>query len=228
MRVLFIVGLLFAFLQANTFKVYTEQLPPYNFLMSGKVVGTSTKMLRDLMEKSGHKIEQDTIVLAPWARGYHEALNTENTILYSMARTSERENLFKWVGPIDTMSVGLVAKKSSKIEIKSVECLHNYTIAVMHETAAESMLINVGLKTEELERFSNVHAQLRKLQEGRVDAIAFGVESTYALLLELGLNPLDYETVYVLKKSDLYFAFHKSTDDALIKMLNKTLSAMKK
>ncbi|MBV5279024.1 MAG: transporter substrate-binding domain-containing protein [Campylobacteraceae bacterium] len=228
MRVFFIVGLLIAFLQANTFKVYTEELPPYNFLMEGKVAGTSTKILRDLMAKSGHKIEQDTVILASWARGYHEALNTKNTILYSMARTSERENLFKWVGPIDTLSVGLVAKKSSKVDIKSVECLHNYTIAVMHETAAESMLLNIGLKTEELERFSNVHAQLRKLQEGRVDAIAFGVESTYALLLELGLDPSEYETVYVLKKSDLYFAFHKSTDDTLIEVLNKTLRAIKK
>ena len=42
-----------------------------------------------------------------------------------MARTPEREHLFKWVGPINTLSIGLIAKKSSHVTISEPACLHN-------------------------------------------------------------------------------------------------------
>lgn len=228
MKYLIFLGLLCSFLQAQIFKVYTEQLPPYNFLENGKVVGSSTELLKELLEKTGHKVYKDTIELVPWSRGYHEAQNTENTIVYSVARTLERENLFKWVGPIDKLTVGLVAKKSLMAQNLTPECLANYTIGVMHDTAAESMLLNLGVKINDLERFSNTRSQLKKLYDGRIDMVAFGVEGLYCMIKDEGFNPLDYETVYVLKEADLYFAFHKNTDDALIAQLNKMLKNIKK
>lgn len=228
MKRLIFLGLLCSFLQAQTFTIYTEQLPPYNFLENGKVVGSSTQLLKELLEKTGHKIYRDTIELVPWSRGYHEAQNTEGTILYSVARTLERENLFKWVGPINQLTVGLVAKKSLMAKNLTPTCLANYTIGVMHDTAAESMLLNLGIKITDLERFSNPQSQLKKLKDGRVDMVAFGVEGLYFMIKDAGFNPADYETVYVLKEADLYFAFHKDTDDELIMQLNKTLKSIKK
>lgn len=213
-------------LVAQTFSVYTEHLPPFNYLENDKVVGSSTKLLEKLLHQHGHTIAHDKINLTSWARGYHEALHTPNTILYSMARTPEREHLFKWVGPINTLSIGLVAKKSSHIIISEPACLHNYTIAVRHDTAAEKLLLGLGMKTEELDRFSNVSSQLKKLHEGRVDAMASSIEATYAMLEKEGIDPLAYETVYILQKSDLYFAFHKETDSAIIEELNASLKRM--
>lgn len=228
MKRLIFLGLLCSFLHAQTFKIYTEQLPPYNFLEKGQVVGSSTQLLKELLEKSGHKIYQDTIQLVPWSRGYHEAQNTENTVLYSVARTLERENLFKWVGPINKLTVGLVAKKSLMAKNLTPSSLKNYTIGVMHDTAAESMLLNLGIKITDLERFSNPQSQLKKLKDDRVDMVAFGVEGLYFMIKDAGFDPEDYETVYILKEADLYFAFHKDTDDELIAQLNKTLKSIKK
>ena len=226
MKIAFVLLGLTLALVAQTFNVYTEQLPPFNYLEKDKVEGSSTKLLEKLLHKHGHKIAQDKINLTSWARGYHEVLHTPHTILYSMARTPEREHLFKWVGPINTLSIGLIAKKSSHIVISEPACLHNYTIAVMHDTAAEKLLLGRGMKAEQLERFSNVTSQLKKLHEGRVDAMAFGIEAMYAMLEKEGLNPLEYETIYLLSKSDLYFAFHKETDNAIIEELNITLKLM--
>ena len=213
-------------LVAQTFNVYTEHLPPFNYLENNKVLGSSTKLLEKLLHQHGHSIAHDNINLTSWARGYHEALHTPNTILYSMARTPEREHLFKWVGPINTLSIGLVAKKSAHVVISEPACLHNYTIAVMHDTAAEKVLLGLGMKIEQLERFSNVTSQLKKLHEGRVDAMAFGIEAMYAMLEKEGIDPLAYETVYILQKSDLYFAFHKDTNNDMIEALNASLKKM--
>ena len=226
MKTVFVLLGLSLALVAQTFTVYTEHLPPFNYLENNQVVGSSTQLLEKLLQERGHKIAQAKINLTSWARGYHEVLYTPHTILYSMARTPEREHLFKWVGPINTLSIGLIAKKSSHVAISKPECLHNYTIAVMHDTAAEKLLLERGMKAEKLERFSNVTSQLKKLHEGRVDAMAFGIEAMYTMLEKEGINPLEYETVYILSKSELYFAFHKETDNAIIEELNATLKLM--
>jgi len=225
-KIIAFLALVWSSLFAHVFTVYTEQLPPFNFMENDKVIGSSTRLLEALLEKSGHTIAHGKINLVPWSRGYHEALNTKNTILYSMARTPEREELFKWVGPINKLTIGLIAKKASHLVINKPECLNNYTIAVMHDTAAESILKNLGMKPANMERFSNPLAQIKKLHEGRVDAMAFGVEGMYQMLTTAGIDPSLYETIYILKQSDLYFAFHKETDDALIGKLNEILKTI--
>ncbi len=226
MRIVLFLTLVCSTLFSQVFTVYTEQLPPFNFMENGKVIGSSTRLLEALLAKSGHTISHGKINLVPWSRGYHEALTTQNTILYSMARTPEREDLFKWVGPVNKLTIGLIAKKASQLVINKPECLNNYTIAVMHDTAAESILKNLGMRPERMERFSSPLSQIKKLHEGRVDAMAFGVEGMYQMLSTTGIDPSLYETVYILKQSDLYFAFHKETDDALIQKLNELLKTV--
>lgn len=227
MKTLCFLMALVSILCAQTFQVYTEQLPPFNYMQEGKVDGSSTLLLKQLLEKSGHKIADNKILLGPWARGYNEVLTTPNTILYSMARTQERESLFKWVGPINKLTIGLIAKKEKKIGISKPSDLCNYKIAAMHDTAAESLLLDLGMQSLNLERFSNPTSQLKKLQENRVDAMAFGIESMYAMLKNAGLNPDSYEVVYTLKESELYFAFHKGTSDLIISELNEVLKKIK-
>ena len=226
MKIIAFLALVCSALFSQAFTVYTEQLPPFNYIENDKVIGSSTRLLEALLAKSGHTIAQGKINLVPWSRGYHEALTTKNTILYSMARTPEREELFKWVGPMNKLTIGLIAKKASRVVVNKPECLNNYTVAVMHDTASESILKNLGMKSENMERFSNPLAQIKKLHEGRVDAMAFGVEGMYQMLTTAGIDPSLYETVYVLKQSDLYFAFHKETDDALIEKLNEVLKTI--
>jgi len=225
-RIIAFLALVCSALFSQVFTVYTEQLPPFNYLENDKVIGSSTRLLEALLAKSGHTIAQGKINLVPWSRGYHEALTTQNTILYSMARTPEREDLFKWVGPVNKLTIGLIAKKASRVVVNKPACLNNYTIAVMHDTASETILKNLGMKSANMERFSNPLAQIKKLNEGRVDAMAFGVEGMYQMLSAAGIDPSLYETVYVLKQSDLYFAFHKETDERLIQELNHVLKTI--
>lgn len=196
-------------------------------MQEGKVVGSSTLLLKEILAKTGHTINDNTIHLTSWARGYNEVMQTPNTILYSMARTPERENLFKWVGPIGQLTIGLIAKKEKNVVIRDSSDLSKYKIAVMHNTAAESLLLNAGVASESLERFSNSTSQLKKLCEGRVDTMAFGIEGMFTMLKDAKIDPQLYEVAYVLKTSDLYFAFHKETSDEIIKELNEVLKSLK-
>ncbi|WP_263833113.1 substrate-binding periplasmic protein [Sulfurospirillum oryzae] len=215
-------------LYAEVFKVYTEQSPPYNFLENGKVRGLSTHLVEELFAKCGHQLFENTIQLLPWARGYHEVLHENNTMLYSTVRTPEREAFFQWVGPVGKMTLGIVAKKSSHIKVTTPESLRHYKIATIPDTASEKALLDFGLNVENLERFANRTSQLKKLRENRVDAIAFSVEAAFSLLKEMGSDVSEYEVVYVLKESDLYFAFHKDTNPQMILTMNEALKTLVK
>ena len=226
MKFFLCVSLFVLSLNAEVFKVYTEQNPPYNFLENGKLKGFSTLLLEQLFQKSGHQIFGNTIEVLPWVRGYDQVLHEKNVVLYSMVRTPEREALFQWVGPIGKMTLGVIAKKNSHIMIATPDALHRYKIATIPDTASGRALLENGFRLEELERFSNVASQLKKLKENRVDAISFGVEPTLKLLQDLGSDASEYEVVYVFKESDLYFAFSKETDLNLIAELNETLKTL--
>jgi len=56
----------------------------------------------------------------------------------------------------------------------------------------------------------------------------FNVPSAKYMMKTLGMDPNDYEAIFALKEVDLYIAFSKQTDDAVINALQKSLDEMKK
>ena len=65
---------------------------------NGELKGYCVDILKAVWKNMGGS-EQPILVL-PWARGYAMVQKEPNHMLFAMARTPERENQFKWVGPI--------------------------------------------------------------------------------------------------------------------------------
>ncbi len=85
----------------------TEQYPPYNLEEDNKLQGIAVDTLALMLQRAGSKQTREDIEMLPWARGYKRVLSEPNTCLFSTTRTEERENLFKWVGPIAPTQLGL-------------------------------------------------------------------------------------------------------------------------
>ena len=51
----------------ETFKIMTEEYPPFNFMEEGKLTGLSTEVVQQLAKKIGHP---EKIEMLPWARAY--------------------------------------------------------------------------------------------------------------------------------------------------------------
>lgn len=225
MRFLFTLILLFCTIQAQSFKAYSESMPPYNYIQNGKVNGFSTELLKQITKNSDIYIEQ--IEILPWKRAYEKVKNTKNTILYSTARSKERENLFKWVGPIDHIKVGIVAKKSKHIKIKKVDDLNKYKIGTITSSYVEQKLLKNGLNTDSLDSFISVKSQIKKLISGRVDSVAFSIPAICYFLVSIGEDLSDYEVIYPLGEAKLYFAFNKETSKETINELNRNIKNIK-
>lgn len=217
-------GLLFA---QPSLKVMTEELPPFNFIKDDRVVGISTEIVQAIFQQVGCSMEQNKVQMYPWTRAYHEVQDFPNTALYSMARTSDREDLFKWVGPIAAVTMGVIAKKNRGIKISTIEDFKQYQIGTVRDGAPEQLLIKSGVNVEQLSRLAFPEMNVKKLQTDRIDLFVFNVQTTQYLMLTLGINPEEYETVFSLKEMDLYIGLHRDTDVALVTALQRALDKMK-
>jgi polar amino acid transport system substrate-binding protein len=123
--------------------------------------------------------------------------------------------------------MGLVALKTNRIKLHSIGDANEYRIGTIRDGAPEQLVLAAGIDENNLERIASPEANIKKLHAGRIDLFAFSVPSTRYLMIKLGMDPDEYESVYTLKQVDLYYAFHKDTDDQLIHTLNRTLQEMK-
>lgn len=198
--------------------------PPLNMVIENKVIGISTEIMQELMKRE--KFEY-TLEVLPWARGVNATQKKPNTALFSTTRTPERENLFKWVGPIISNNWVFFAKKGSKIKINSLEDAKKYSIGVYNEDAVTEYLLKNGfVRNQNLDVSTNDPQNALKLQAGRIDLWASG--SALGPWIVKIANAGSIEELYTFNKTELYAAFNLNTDDKIINQLNEQLKKMKK
>lgn len=209
-------------------KWMTEEYAPYNFTEKGVHKGISVDVLIEIWKKTGlNKTEKD-IAMLPWARGYKLAQEQKDTCLFSMTITEERKNLFKFVGPICSSDTSIIANKSKGLKINSTEDLKKLKIGTVREDVGEQLLVSAGLDINTLDRTNSADLLVKKLDKGRMDAAAYGMQTVKYNMKTAGIDSSQYEEIYALKKGEMAFAFHKDTDPAIIDVFQKALDELKK
>ena len=156
---------------ASPLIAYTEELPPLNFLQHDKVSGFSSELLQARAAKAAIPL---SLQLLPWARGYAMTQSTPGSLLFSTVRTPERENLFRWVGPISPRRIYLYRLTRRKdIQLRNIEQLKQLRTSTLFESATQKRLLELGLRIgEEQDSGRSDAVNLGKLLLGRVDLVA--------------------------------------------------------
>lgn len=112
---IYLMLILFApFCYAHTpLKVVTELSPPNQTRINNEVMGYSTEIVRLILAAANIDA---TIEIYPWARAYKMARSKPNTLIYSLAKTADREPLFHWIGTVAQFKLGFV-KLSQRSDI---------------------------------------------------------------------------------------------------------------
>lgn len=219
-----------SFAYAEEIKIVTEDLAPLNYLdnKDGKVKGICTEVVQAVLEEIGinYKIE-----VLPWARAYMTALNEPNVLIYSMARTSEREELFNWVGEVvfnDIYVFKLAARKD--IQLTSLEEAKKYKIGTINNDYPEQYLLNKGfLKGKHLQSIVRIEQLMKLLEYGRVDLVLYN-EMSFAHIIRSGdFKPSLFKKVYKIEELSLplYMAFSKKTSDKIVNQFRRALEIVK-
>ena len=206
---------------------YTEQLPPYNYQENGTLKGISVDLLESVTEELGAKVPGEEVHLVSWTEGYQTALTQPGTVLFGMARTPEREQSFKWAGPILTDREVLFARRDRGITIQSLEDLTGYRIGVTAGDIAIQQLLDIGVNQTQLVPESNVTTLIAKLESGEIDLWACYEASGRYFAEQVTGNYYSYAVVYHLQTKDVYYAFSKDVPDSTVLSFQQALDAVK-
>jgi len=220
-------------IDSHCIKIYTEHYPPYNMEdENGNIIGSSVEVLEAVLKelKSTQTIKKD-VKLRSWAKSYKVAQKVKNAMVFSTTRTASRENLFKWVGPIATATVGVVALKSKNIAINKVSDLNKYKIGAVLADVGETLLLDKGVDKKNIQYVKGedaINISFNKMLKNRIDMFAYNLNVAFANAKMAGFDVNKFEIVHTLKVGEQYFAFNKDTDDNVIKSWQNALDTIKK
>lgn len=206
-------------------RVLTEHSPPGEYQEpSGRVTGPTAEMVRELMRRAGEHAE---IELHPWKRGYEYALTDQPVALFETARTREREQLFKWVGPIKRISRGLYALAENAQPLNRLEEARSASgICAYNGDSSTDMLQQQG--------FANLASPtlpeqcLSMLLRNRVTLWATSDIEKDSFLSSVGLPSSTIKRVLELDIRELYIAFSLATPDSTVQRWQSVLDEMKR
>lgn len=210
---------------AANLTIYASDNPPQNYLdKDGKPAGHAVEIVEEIMKRVG---ETSKIQIVPWARGFNEIQQNSNVVLFSTARTEEREKLFKWVGPVLVAENVLLKKKTSKIAISTIEDAKKVkSIGTVRGNSREKLLKDLGFTN--LADVTKVEQNIQKLAADRIDLMIISNVVWRQLATMADLKPDDFEEAFVVNQNIAYIAFSKDTPDETVRKWNDAYTAMVK
>ncbi len=205
--------------------IITEEWPPYNYQENGKIKGFSTEIVQEIIKNLNLKYK---IQILPAAR-LHSLINEEAYIMsFSLFRTKERENKYKWIGPISQEAIYFFKKKGNPLNIQTIEDAKKVNlITTLHKSLVYNSLLNQGFKNIDTSVDSLII--IKKVIKSRVD---LGISLTnLGIKYQLGKAnfPLDSLEVTPVKLLDfsLYIACSKNIPDKVIHQWQNALDEIK-
>lgn len=205
----------------------TENFPPYNMERSGKnfgrdenIEGIATDIVRQMFKQAG--IDYTLTLRFPWERVYQQVLDKVDYGVFVMSRSAEREELFKWVGPIGPDDWIFLARSDSLITLQTLEDARDYKVG-----SYKGDVITEYLEKHSFEPITALRDQenAAKLERGDIDLWATGDPAGRYLAAQQGVRNL--KIVSRFNQTDLYLAFNKETDDAVVAQLQQVLDTMR-
>lgn len=214
--------------RSETLNILTEELMPYNYTDSatGKPVGFAVDIVQSLLKRTGIKPARGAIQVFPWVRAYKMLERNKNTLLFLMARSDSRKDLFKWVGPIAPRHIWFWKLKLRKDVIaNTIEDVKKYRVAGAIGFATSVYLESLGFR---LEYVSSPRLAFLMLVHQRVEFFT-GTDLIAAFYMkDIGRSFSGLEKMVSLdSRYDYYLALNRETSDSIVEKLQNALGRMK-
>lgn len=206
----FSLGLLGAVAHAGPLQVVTEETA-YSYLHNGKVAGPATKVVEATLQHAG--LSDYQVGLYPWARAYDIALQEPGVLVYLIARTSEREALFRWVGQIMRIEYHFYKlRERTDIQVPDLQAAKAYRVGVLREDVRHRYLLANGFSKIVVTAHNSDN--FKRLLNGQVDLVPMPEQDIITLCNEAGVDPGTVEKVFTSGTfTPLYMAYSRGTDD---------------
>lgn len=230
-RTIIFIIILLTSISAIEITIVTENQPPLQYTQNDIVVdGLAYDLITCALKKLGISAP---IHSYPWARSYNLALTQENVLIFSLTRTKEREELFKWVDTIHVLTDYLWSMKDNiNVQGKTTpEEISKFKTGVQRDDQQYHFLKKWGLNEGKgLAVVPTQDLAIKMLYAKRIDFI---MESE--ILMKPRVAELGLDSNYIVKNvclgemgGGVFFAFSKQTSDSLVSVFKQTFLEMRK
>jgi polar amino acid transport system substrate-binding protein len=204
----------------------TEEWAPYNFAENGNATGISVDILDAVFLNLGVNRTRADVRIVPLADGFRAAQGN-NTVLFSIVRTPERENLYKWAGPFTKSGFVIFAPLKRNITLRSPSDLNRYRIGAVRSSIENDLLTSRGVNTSNIIPGADPRELLEMLERGEIDLWATGDLAGRHQMQMTAANPDAYEIVYTLSENEFYFIFSKDVPDRVVDAFRQGLDTVR-
>ena len=209
-----LLALVCASSHAQSIKGVTEDTS-YSYLQNGKVAGSASEVVEATLQRAG--LNDYRLAVYPWARAYDMALQEPNVLIYLIARTPAREDLFQWAGEITRIEYHLYKLRERKdIVVRDLQGAKSYSVGVLRDDVRHQYLQSQGF-TRLVVSAQNTD-NFKKLLNQQVELIPMPEQDAILLCEEAKIDFGKLERVYTLDglTSGLYMAYSRSTSGEIV------------
>ncbi|MDM8544092.1 transporter substrate-binding domain-containing protein, partial [Desulfococcaceae bacterium HSG9] len=164
----------------QTLKQVWSNFPPFTIAENPDSPGFSYELVREMHRYSGLPFNPE---LFPWKRAQIYTQEQEMYLIFSIARTENREPLYTWISKLISIDFGFVMAPKISWTITSFEDAKKLTsIGVVDGTPQHRMLVEQGFTN--LDVVVNEEFNAKKLVHGRIDAWYGPIHRAFYLLKE--------------------------------------------
>jgi polar amino acid transport system substrate-binding protein len=198
---------------AESIKVVTEDTS-YSYLQDGKVAGVATEVVEATLRRAG--LSDYSVTIYPWARAYDMALQDANVLIFLIARTPEREALFKWVGEIERIDYPMYKlRERGDIQVRDLQEAKHYSVGVVRDDVRHQYLKEQGFS--KLVISANNRDNFMRLLNRQVHLLPMPESDVAMQCLEARVDCTLLEKTFTPElATGLYMAYSLSTDDETV------------
>lgn len=213
--------LLASFAQAADLRFATEPYPPYGFIGDdGQPKGSAVEQVRAIMDSLAQPPSY-SIEIIPWARALALTEEVSNHCAFLAARTSEREQRFRWVTPLSVDINHLVARTDRNISARSLEEARDLAVGAQRDDYTVGLLQAQNFRNLDLS--ASFDLTLSKLLSGRIDAMPM-VQTVLEKQMAAGV-PI--RSIAVLSRQQLGIACNRQVPEAMIEKMQAALDRLR-
>ncbi|MDO8842037.1 transporter substrate-binding domain-containing protein [Methanocalculus sp.] len=202
-----------------TLTYMTEEYYPYNFLEDGVVQGISVDIIEEIFTDLNTDLSRDQVFLSTWEDGYQKTLSIPGYVLFSTARTPEREDLFLWAGPIVRSRNVLFMRAGESVQ--TVDDIFKLSVGAITDDVAGDDLRLLGY--DKIKYATGAEELIQALEAGEIDAWAYAEYPGIRLIGMHAQHPEAIIIAYPLTMHEYYVTFNRETPEPLIQAFQQAL-----
>lgn len=201
----------------------TEHSMPGTYLNDqGVPAGVTVELVQELAQRMGQK---GAYFLMPWARAIQRAQDTPRSVLFETVRNAEREDRFKWVGPVKFFDMQLYGPSElAGLGMSAAQLSERYVACGYRGASYQSALEQMGFSEgKNLVLMSRAGDCIQMVKLGRADLTPLNMLRHGESFSLAGLNLVP---VRQISEVALYLAFSLDFSDQEVAEWQRTLEQM--